>query len=292
MEYDTGTTSYNEISLVIGNNKGRDVIIERIRYKDYDKTIEMNLDLDKGTKSSPSSLLGSLRDPTAGRVIVSPSKYDLEFQVVYRNKDTNLLHTATGFAKGNVEYAKTDGMYSFTYDLPRGHNLISFPLELEDTRIENIFEPVLDKLKKVVYYEKSHAYICEPPPDYTNTYFYPIEAYIPVAPCGAPANSLTHIDNQHGYWVSFLSPVTFTIRGKIPEEVTISLEHKYTYISYVGITPSRIQDIPSFRDPAMNGVRIQKFIPPQNYLMHEIGNPFNQDFQTLEPGEGYIVYIR
>ncbi len=158
---------------------------------------------------------------------------------------------------------------SITYNLSlsKGWNLISIPLILENSSIENIFSQVLDKTIVVYSFDKG-----------AKTYVPELKEF----------SDLKTVDPYHGYWIKLNDSADLSVTGYKTTDKTVPLTSGWNLISYPLDYPKNITDVLS---DIMNTIVIVKgfdngaltFVPSLPYKF--------SDLKQMKPNFGYWIKI-
>jgi len=160
------------------------------------------------------------------------------------------------------------GEYTFNIDLEMGWNLISIPLEMSNTSIENVLSSIAGQWDYVQYYDSTD------PAD-------PWKTYATFKP--AMLNDLWFIDNTMGFWIHMANSATLTVYGTMPASTNIQLWAGWNLIGYPSFnTTTTIAD-------ALVGTNydgVEGFDAAQPYRLIPLADTY-----VMTPGEGYWVHV-
>jgi len=160
------------------------------------------------------------------------------------------------------------GEYTFNIDLEMGWNLISIPLEMSNTSIENVLSSIAGQWDYVQYYDSTA------PAD-------PWKTYATFKP--AMLNDLWFIDNTMGFWIHMANSATLTVYGTMPASTNIQLWAGWNLIGYPSFnTTTTIAD-------ALVGTNydgVEGFDAAQPYRLIPLADTY-----VMTPGEGYWVHV-
>lgn len=177
------------------------------------------------------------------------------YLVVYAND------TAGNIGKNNVSFI-VELYNKFNISLTQGWNLISFPLNLTNKSIKDVFKDV--SFKSVFGYGSWNYYFNE------------------------TDNNLNTINETNGYWINSLNNQTLTIEGKEFDSINLSLKQGWNLIGYPSLNSTLINETLNNLNYSVvytyNNSNWLSYIPNRNDSLNTL--------KYFLPGYGYWVWIR
>ncbi len=154
---------------------------------------------------------------------------------------------------------------SFCMDLTSGWNLISIPLEMAGSSVEDVLSSISGSWSVVKYYDSSDT------ADPWKTFR-----------VGSQSNDLSDIDGTMGVWVHATGNCTLTVSGQEPTSSSITLIAGWNLVGYPSITERVMSD-------ALWGTsadRVEVFDPADPELLRVMGPG-----EYMVPGQGYWIHV-
>jgi parallel beta-helix repeat protein len=155
---------------------------------------------------------------------------------------------------------------TFFIDLTFGWNLVSFPLEMDNTSISHTLSSVAGKCDAVKYFDSTDKN------DPWKTYR-----------VGSSVNDLASIDNTMGIWMHVTENCTLAVGGSVPVSTNIVLYAGWNMVGYPSLaTGMNVGD-------ALWGTgadRVEVFDSGSPSLIKQVGPAY-----LMMPGEGYWVHV-
>jgi hypothetical protein len=157
---------------------------------------------------------------------------------------------------------------SFTLSLKSGWNLISLPVEPENTQISSVLSPINGQIEAIYAFNNSR-----------NLY----QSYIP----GHNANDLHTLETGSGYWIYASKSIDLTIKGNLVS-APIGLKAGWNLVGVNSLSILQIKEAVKSIEPKLEAI----------YLFDNGSNIYRSyqpsgasEFGTLNPGSGYWVYV-
>ena len=168
------------------------------------------------------------------------------------------------------------GPITTTLPLKASWNLVSIPVQLADSAIEQVLAPIKGKYDLVFAYDACDT------ADSWKTY----------DPTAAPfANDLTHLDETKGFWIHMKEEATLTVSGSEPVSTTIPICDGWNLVGYPVLqnqpTANALNSIASaytlvYGYDAADLADLWKQYDPN-------AAPFANDLQDMQAGAGYWI---
>ena len=154
---------------------------------------------------------------------------------------------------------------NFTISLSSGWNLISIPLEQEDTTLITVLSSIAGQYDIVKYYDTTDLN------DPWKTYR-----------VGASTNDLIGIDHKMGFWVHMLNPANITVVGDEPVSTDITLYAGWNLVGYPSSFPENVAN--ALWGTGADQVEVCDLAEPG--LIKEVEPTY-----IMQPGEGYWIHV-
>ncbi|ODS40603.1 hypothetical protein BEH94_01200 [Candidatus Altiarchaeales archaeon WOR_SM1_SCG] len=153
---------------------------------------------------------------------------------------------------------------NYTLKLEKGWNLISIPIQPDDTSIFSILAPVQGKYIDVAAWNNRWQY---------RSYAY-----------GDWFGDLAEIEPKKGYWLNMKEADNLTISGKTINEFNITLYRGWNLIGWPSTTAVPVQNL------TLTYIDLATWEGRWNYRSYAYGDWFG-DLSEIKPGKGYWINI-
>lgn len=179
--------------------------------------------------------------------------------------------TVTGtsvWANMGQEYLNLTAKTEVTIDIPleTGWNLISIPLESQDTSVANVLSSIEGDYSRVMAYDNG---------------------YLTYDPTVQPEfNTLNNITHKMGFWIKMDIPGILSVNGTSPDDITISLNTGWNLISYLNSNNQTVSD--ALTSIAGNYSRVMAY--ENGYLTYDPAiDPAFNTLTIMEQNGGYWI---
>lgn len=157
----------------------------------------------------------------------------------------------------------------FTRTLESGWNLVSFPVEVDDTDVEDVLASIDGQYDIVYAYDGCGA------------------GWKKFDPNGPPfANTLTDLDHSIGFWVNMTQAATLVVTGSTPDSTTMPV---CTGWNLVGYPTPETRDLPDALDSISGEYALVNAYKPPWQKFDPNGPPFANTLTDMEAGFGYWI---
>jgi len=160
----------------------------------------------------------------------------------------------------------TEPIATFDIDLQIGWNLISIPLTMQDTSVENVLSNISGFWDVAKYYDRADA--ADPWKSWRN---------------GGTENDLAQIDRTMGLWLHATSVGTLSISGNVPSTTMIDLKAGWNLVGY----PSSQVKAASVALAGTGADIVSVFQSTTPYLQDH----GDLSTVTMEAGKGYWIHV-
>jgi len=165
---------------------------------------------------------------------------------------------------------------SYNLSLKRGENLISFPLTLQDTAIEDVFSSIVSSIKDIWTYDSTDS----------------VNPWKHYRPGLDDYSSLPEIETGRGYWVDLKYARTLQISGSIvPDNAVLELKKGWNLIGWPYFDSQLITQALCGLTFGQDYTSLITVDNTTNTLQNFYNQPENNDFDSFEPGKGYYIYM-
>jgi len=158
-----------------------------------------------------------------------------------------------------VVFGSSDGI-----PLNAGWNLISVPLVMADTSVENVVSSISGNYTRVMAYEQGY------------------KTYDPALPGFSTLHNITY---RMGFWVNMNTSDNLTVTGTTPTDKTIQLTDGWNLVSYMGATSMNVTD--ALSSISGNYTRVMAF--EQGYETYDPALPGFSTLDVMKPNMGYWI---
>jgi methanogen extracellular protein (TIGR04279 family) len=165
----------------------------------------------------------------------------------------------------------------YTVNLKEGWNLVSIPVDIEPTPIEDLFPAdTLSKMAVIWVYDSSD------PSDPWEYYTTMTDEY--------EQGYLTTLDEKLGFWVYAMEDISFTVSGQIPDSSEVPLNSGWNLVGNPALVNRNVWDV--YGDSLIVW-EYDNFNPTVKWSYYTtMTDEYEQgDLTALRPGYGYWVYI-
>jgi len=183
---------------------------------------------------------------------------------------------ALGHATPNINAQLSLQTQTVTLDWVSGWNLVSLPVILSDSSLPTAFDSIAGSYSDVYAYETCGGGGWK--------------LFNPGMP--PPANTLTAVGVEPGYWVNMSSPGTLVLNGVHPLTTTINLCPGWNLIGYPSLAVRPVADVLASISGSYNLVRqfrASDSTPWKSYNPYV--PPSLNTLVNMEPGYGYWIYM-